>query len=724
MFRAVDSGELPQPGRILAGSFTPPIVEDPFASTPAPTPPSPESVRVVQPFGSTPLVDGLGIGTLAMVVQNPAIYGSTFPFFVKIDFEVIQVTSGAGTAASPFVIVRAQNGTAAAAHVAGSAVFADDWDPNRGVMAIISQQLLVGGLAVMLAAGTPSVAPWLASTDYQCLSNGSAQAGGVGVPSNATIYGTPKTRIVQTLGTGGLDDSALSALPTQGAVFPLAANNTIGTKIIRTVGNPGVGNIVRVLQNGNLRGSTYIVKAAAIVGVGPNFDLTLDRPVLYDFTTAAGANAQVLVSRPENIRVFGNGMTITGVGALYVEWATAYRCLLQDVNLDDTGGAAPSVGVNLDIGSVDCDIVRVRSTSAITATALQTESGERVRWISCYATGAQIGFGLLDSVECEVLDCAGPGNTLRGITFDGIVAAAKGCNNCRVVGGMFDGNSTAGIFITRGSTAISLSAVSSRFNGIGIDLDTTTAACSDTTIANATVAQNTIGLRVQAGVKGSTISGIDVSNCTSNGIQILDNLTASGVVSKGGSAGGVFTFDAACDVTLSNVDITQDQAQGITWTAAAKVQISGLHNRFAVNGCIAFLLVAAGAKLTFDNVLLDGPGLASSNGVQAGAANTIIREGNGVRMQGCAQRYNLTMPAQLNHTVNGADAGPVAFAANGVNPVAVPFTDIQENDKVLVQPISGAVVTGYTIVVTPGVGFTYTGQAGDTGNRDWWVFGG
>ena len=32
MFRAIDSGETPQPGRILAGSFTPPIVVDPFAS--------------------------------------------------------------------------------------------------------------------------------------------------------------------------------------------------------------------------------------------------------------------------------------------------------------------------------------------------------------------------------------------------------------------------------------------------------------------------------------------------------------------------------------------------------------------------------------------------------------------------------------------------------------------------------------------------------------------
>lgn len=73
MFRAIDSGETPQPGRILAGSFTPPIVTDPFATTvpPVPSPGTPITgpAWVVDPIAGN---DTTGTGLPGSPVKTAA----------------------------------------------------------------------------------------------------------------------------------------------------------------------------------------------------------------------------------------------------------------------------------------------------------------------------------------------------------------------------------------------------------------------------------------------------------------------------------------------------------------------------------------------------------------------------------------------------------------------------------------------------------------------------
>ena len=253
-----------------------------------------------------------------------------------------------------------------------------------------------------------------------------------------------------------------------GSNTTLAANNVVGAKTISVVsllsGAIADGAIVQVRQG--LRDLTYTVVGAP-AGGGP-YTVTLDRPVLMQF--ALGDTVFPYSSVPEDIRIEGRGMVITGAMDRFVELAQSFRCRVSGIRMLPTT-AGPDLVASFDVGGYDNIFEDIEIDGIGTrGLGIALESVEKSAILNCRVSAVtSYGIALYDCCDCRVDGCdateAGNGIVL------GTDGGTVGCLDCVVIDSTVRKSSVTGIVLSL-SSRCKVVACSSRFNAThGIQID-------------------------------------------------------------------------------------------------------------------------------------------------------------------------------------------------------------------------------------------------------------
>lgn len=435
------------------------------------------------------------------------------------------------------------------------------------------------------------------------------------LPSNITIIGTPNTVLNSTIAPSGGQSNTIfyAQYVNSGAPTTLASNNVLGaTTVSSTTSIPG-GTIIRINDAATaLYVGYYVVQSVS--GVGP-YTLTLDRAVLRQWHTSDVI--QPVSSQPTNIRIFGNGMVLTGTGDRYWECFGGYKCLLDGIIINDSGGfiASNSIGASMDLGSRECVIRNCRAfVNGKTQIAVALESAERSYIEDCWVTGATVaGFDIYDSVSCALINShSWGGGGGAAINAD---ATSIGCTDCAIVGGSYNGASGAGVVVAGGSTRTRLIGVEIRFNGTyGIQEDLAGGATNGTIVQSCSVTNNATGYLLEA--DRASISNSDFSNNTSQGVNVNANCSLIGIRARGGNPGGALVIaNGAKTVRVSGLEA---QCSSNTWAAVqigtnVKCSVTDSHIQIDGTGSQGFL-PQSGSVTTLANVTVDGSGVAGTIG--------------------------------------------------------------------------------------------------------------
>ncbi len=290
---------------------------------------------------------------------------------------------------------------------------ADDWPRLNELMATNAD-----ARAIVFAPGT-----------YTCSTPGA-------VPSGTALVMNPGVRIVSTL--------TFTAEQTQSVFFAgvslhetpttLAVDTVVGwTQVTVSIEAPLIeaGTEILILDDTSLRGQIYTVLAAT------GSTLQLDRAVL-EVWSAETATVHRVISRPHDIRIYGNGAVITGTGDRAFEFGAAKDCLVSGLRIDASEGTFGDMAGAFDIGGyrntiIDC---HAEGANAPNSTGFALEGNEAGRFIRCSASGFTTGFSMLDCWNSSGVDLSATRCT-TGVAAagDGITAGCIECSYTRVHAG-------------------------------------------------------------------------------------------------------------------------------------------------------------------------------------------------------------------------------------------------------------------------------------------------
>lgn len=550
--------------------------------------------------------------------------------------------------------------------------------------------------ALSALAGTGQAA-WFPKGTYKFLTP-------VSVPSFTTIWSSPNARYVnaQTF-TGTQTANIFTAKATSnGNVGTLHANAVLGVSSVSVTmpAKPTVGNYLAVSQS--LSQQTFLVMTVA--GVGP-YTVTLDRPVLLPFTSAAAVVSED-TSVPTNIRLMMNGASCTGTGDRIVEFVTAFQCLVSDWHYDTNGGAVGDIVFGGDIGGYKTGFVRctVDGTGAAGLLGgLSLESIEQGFMIECGAVNIPVYAG------CIVVDCIEPyleACFSRNVADGGLAWGTDG--SLGTVGGACVEFSSYGDtygLILNGSSGSRFVGSSFKyagntgilFNATGID-DTQFEACA--VDGSATGFSDAMGANVGTMIRGMTFNGCTVA-CMATGSDVdMSDFRAVGLT----VTMTAFAFSSGAMARLKNGEIVHSGIMNaLAFTGVTRAEVDGVK---MTSGSAASegLEIADGVVLARDVVCLGS--FAAGAAVGAGAT---FRQGDGCK-------FDVATTA-----VSNAGYWSRAAGGNGVSTIgtsgAVAWPDIASSDRIIFRlTATGGTPTPYPIpyVITAGVGYNPTLAAGDT----------
>lgn len=520
-----------------------------------------------------------------------------------------------------------------------------------------------------------------------------------------------------------------AGLGAQGAITTISAVQRGAFSVVTAVATGlAIGTIIQIanpLTAGNSAGfqvSTH--KVAAIAGVNVNLlpDIPRDYPANSTFSDFA--------SRPQNIRLIGNGATITGLSVRYFELAAALDCLVDGWRFSDEGGAiATDLCLSFDGGGSSNKARRIKSRITGPSTPLACcalESNDSASCISEFDIQGGMSYGVIfyDCADCIVRDGSAshcPAVACVAFVADTAVHSAStlGCISCHVLN-VVGFNSPAGVLLRDGArdctvecSAFSGCTIGISLGGIGGDSSQPTG----NTISNTATRENiTHGIVIGTGCVGTRLDKIDVSG---NGVSAA---TGTGVLNQGTGTGIARLFSAGgnnINLILSSFGASlTDLVASASPTPAINgwVQCNGgLGERYAL--CRATLTLAGGAansSVVQTNAVLSvqQSTLAANGGASTGIlfqATGMLRVGRDNSFVGCATGYG------PNGVGGAVSQNQVTL---GAAPVAVAFADLKVEDRILceLQALGGTGAGGEPIITrTPGTGFTVTRPiAGDT----------
>jgi parallel beta-helix repeat protein len=452
----------------------------------------------------------------------------------------------------------------------------------------------------------------------------------VDTPSGVTFIGTPHTRIEVSLGTSNVSDAAFQQSPYFEAIgSPLAEDTVPGSHRITVMSPVPRGSVIALSNRSGQRGSAYTVRH--VRGSGP-CELTLDRPVLLQYYAAEGAHVTVFKSRAENIKILGEGMVISGQAANYINFVSAYRCLVSDITFDASAGVVPAAhgGCALyDTFSVDCVFARLRADMNAKI-AIRLASCENCVIEDCVVSNAAIGIGLTDCARCLVSNCDSSGNNANGLLLfsDG---SDLGCESCAVLGGTYRGNAY-GIECSYGTVRTIIEGVACDDNMYGILLGAVgnggggTAPSRDTRVVQSTLAGNWTGLAVESGVKGTFIDHATLSENV-RGLVLADDATVVALTSATtNDVSRVAVTVEAGNVTLDSFRIATNaiQANATNWIGVESFgKLTASNGTVIVDSANAYAFVDRAGTMSLSDVVVYGVYAATACGAYVQSGSTL-----------------------------------------------------------------------------------------------------
>ncbi|HEX6751869.1 MAG TPA: hypothetical protein VF092_31530 [Longimicrobium sp.] len=183
------------------------------------------------------------------------------------------------------------------------------------------------------------------------------------------------------------------------------------------------GSEILIIDDTHLRGQIYTVLSA---DAGT---LQLDRAVL-EAWSAATALVYRVISRPRDIRIYGNGAVVTGTGDRAFEFGAATDCVVSGLRIDASAGTFGDMAGAFDIGGyrntiIDC---HAEGLNAPNSTGFALESQEAGRFIGCSVSGFTTGFSMLDCWNSSGVNLAATRCT-TGVAAGGD-GPTSGCIDC------------------------------------------------------------------------------------------------------------------------------------------------------------------------------------------------------------------------------------------------------------------------------------------------------
>lgn len=488
----------------------------------------------------------------------------------------------------------------------------------------------------------------------------------VDLPSSLRIIGCKGARIKSTITfTGSVYDTALRAKVTFGGATTLNGAVTEGAKsfVVTSATNIAIGTTLYVSTAAGFHGTNYVV--TNVVGT----TITVDRPILQSYPNLA--SVQIVTSRPHDIVIEGNGMTMSGTGARWIEIEHGLNCKVEGVNFDVVDGAtSEGYCCSWDTGGVNClwaDCTFALGSTGISGPAI--EGGETCGFSNVKVTG---GTGnsivIQDGVDCFVVDCKGSGAATIGLLV-GSDANELGSYRTNIDRSQFDG-AQYGIEISQASIGTTIDGCACTGNskaGCILAYDGTSAPIA-TRISGSSFNYNTQdGIVVSGNVKGTLCSAIDCSNNAQSGIHAQDEITVDGYYQNDAtSLYGVWVTDSGwLRLTGANITSSKNGWYGVLVTNAM-ADISRAHIAPNGSGSIGLYLVNSGAMpvVRASDITIDG-GTASvalsNNGTVWIERSTLACAAGG---------YGLYNSAGIIHVGFGVDASgsttPITVVAGSI----------------------------------------------------------
>ncbi len=565
------------------------------------------------------------------------------------------------------------------------------------------------------------------------------------VPNNSNIALTSATVIHCDIPAPGIGNGAWVCIGTGSENIAVTANNTVGSLTIQMDTSPvvGVGGWFELqVTAAHLHGGLYQI--VSITPNGANFDVVVDRPILY---TALSASANVLTLAPvsQNIVINGNGALMYGRCSSYIVTNGCVDCHFSNLVLDAYPSDVVAAGVLFDTFTLRCTLENIRHRGTTNANHVGfLLIGESLTTWNLFASdclGAGSGMLVTDCVESDFYN-----TTLYNNSFGLKVSADGGANfdpseSLRFVGGSIYGNVGTGIQLDNGTRDVVFEGFSVRYHlaASGVTLLATQGNITRVRFVGCTFSNNQNGFVDIAGSTRIVLDDCDVSGNSSVGILCTGEIICHGLTSNTGNGTAVINMTGAGKIYVDGFDIVGTNANNpvvqavgtcqyvlrnghITVTASGEICVYGqgtsqgtVENvRFtfsAANGyCFTFI---TGAVCSIAHVRADGANIASAGGINAGAGAT-MRLGPRVDFDNLATPYNYQAGTFWSKSLYGAAgaqiAGTFVTILGAGAAVVVAWPDLKRADMVKLSRVTNPAAVQPSPLVTQvaGTGFTVT----------------
>lgn len=520
------------------------------------------------------------------------------------------------------------------------------------------------------------------------------------VPSGTTILGGPGVRIVSTIeetvdGYGSPEQAVFYAAPVAPTVLTtLTAPTTLGSTNINVTSSSGFNINQEVALINDNHCAMYI-----ITNISSN-TITFDREILHEFPISG----TLFVDRtaPKDIRLIGNGMTITGTGDAFIEWSSAWKCHVEGINVVPDEGYFQYVIVNFDVGSRECTFKNsFLNGGGVTDSCWHFESAENCRAERIRSRGATNQAIFLTSGYGCLIDSCSAEDSNEGC----ILNSAQGLNGVKaftLINCTFTGNTGTGLDILNGSNYISVIGCDARYNnGTGMAVNDNS---SHVTFISCRSSNNGAGFYVVEDCGDVQFIGCFADNNIGFGIQGEGEFSVTNFSSHNSLAGGIRVGSGGrASVTQSNISASHDSSTA-AWPAFT-IQSTDISALRVLDTIVT--MSGSGTKAVFSSQasgVTYAQNLLSVGGTYGWVASSgFFKRGPQVNLSSCTTPY---LGGQLSFGT---------LTLNGTTNVDHPFTVTVASDRPRSRRTSLAGTVGHFICVpVAGVGIRISGQAGDT----------
>lgn len=531
----------------------------------------------------------------------------------------------------------------------------------------------------------------------------------VALPNNLTVEFAPGVHIV---GTATADINLANSLFLHWITYApgittLTAAPAVGSKTVDvasvTVPAITVGCEIAIGQWVGLRAQIFRVEK--IVGL----TLTLDRGTSEPFVNMAFVT--VVTDRARNIRLLGNGATITGTCCRYIELQGAIDCYVGQLTISDDGGDSFDAAVSFDtcgLRSIFEDINVTHSLPEKTSPGIMVEISEECEVnrasVTGYGAGVQVTAGYRHKIQHVKLD-----SVWFGVQLTEDIDTGRGCYDVELshISGT---NVGMPVSLQCGSSGTKIQM--GRFKLVSIyQLDLVK--CTKTTIEDWQSDGGAVGMNCPV-----TTSDVRAENLVLTGLANQIVMAATGVRIKritGSCAWGQMTYfdnTAGNDVQIEDFDFTSTcptQIYGIDSGAGATGAVLFKRGTFHMhNGNDVVVPGRAARRMLFEDVTSTGAGF----GVYFLATATRVE----------IRGYTKFAGTEYAGFVNGSDYMNIGnIALNGATAVHWYWPGIAAGAQYAVTRQSVVGAAGAFIAVIGTDELTITGTLGDTSAVRVWI---